>query len=155
MKTGLYIKQYSIIIGFSCVMVALVCGEVKAQEDGLLVIGNAQSVPSELKKFQLNSVLKGELQRWKDGTKVVVALMEPETPVGRNTCTRVYNMSGNELQKYFLALVFQGKGRAPTFFDSMRELEEFVAKTPGAIGVVNQASDSSIKMVLIDGKKFI
>lgn len=145
-------KQLLLKIAISCIAIWLICPQASGQDAGLLVIGNNESVPSELKKFQLNSVLKGEKQRWEDGTKVVIALMEPDTPVGRNTCTRVYNMSGNELQKYFLALVFQGKGRSPAFFDSVDELEDFVAKTPGAIGVLQQTSNGSIKTVLVDGK---
>jgi len=145
-----------IIISIVCwVAMFLISPMVQAQDAGLLVIGNNESVPSELKRSQLNSVLRGEQQRWKDGSKVVVALMDPDTPVGRNTCIRVYNMSGDELQKYFLFLVFQGKARAPNFFDSTSELEAFVAKTPGAIGVLNQTTDSIVKTVLIDGNKLL
>jgi len=64
-------------------------------------------------------------------------------------------MSGDELQRYFLLLVFQGKARAPNFFDSTDDLEAFVAKTPGAIGVLDQATDSSVKTVLIDGNELL
>jgi ABC-type phosphate transport system substrate-binding protein len=142
-----------IILSITCCVA--ICSWVQAQDGGLLVIGNSESVPSELQRNQLKSVLKGEQQRWKDGTKVVIALMNPDTPTGRNTCTRVYNMSGDELQKYFLSLVFQGKARAPNFFDTNSELEAFVAKTPGAIGVLNQTTDNSIKTVLIDGNKLL
>jgi len=154
MRAKLLLRQLTNII--ACIgLVIFLCPQVKAQDTGLLVVGNHKSVPSELKKFQLNSVLKGEKQRWDDGTKVVIALMEPDTPVGRNTCTRVYNMSANELQKHFLALVFQGKGRAPNFFESVSELEAFVAKTPGAIGVLERTSDNTLKTVLVDGKRNI
>jgi len=130
---------------------AFYCPLLNAQDSGLVVIGNSEDVPSELDRRQLISVLRGEQQRWKDGGNVVLALMEPDTPIGRNVCTRVYNMSGNELQKYFLLLVFQGKARAPNYFDSAEELEAFVAKTPGAIGVVSQQTNSSVKVVSVDG----
>ena len=62
---------------------------------------------------------------------------------------------GNELNKYFLAQVFQGKVKAPTFFTSKSELEDFVARTPGAIGVSQNTtlSGSEIKLVVVDGKK--
>ena len=144
------------IISIVCCTAMLFIGPtVLAQDAGLLVIGNNESVPSELNRNQLSSVLRGEQQRWKDGTKVVIALMDPDTPTGRNTCTRVYNMSGDELKKYFLSLVFQGKARAPNFFDTSKELEAFVAKTPGAVGVLNQSTDGSVKTVLIDGSKLL
>ena len=126
-----------------------------AQETELTIVGNNQSVPSEMNLSQLKSVLRGERLRWNDGSKVVIALMKTNTSVGTNTCQKLYKMSGNELNKYFLALVFQGKVKAPTFFNSESELEYFVAQTPGAIGVLNKTVDSSLKTILVDGKKQI
>jgi len=154
MRTGSYIKRV-ILSTVLCTAMLFIVANSKAQDGGLVVIANTESVPPELNKNQLNSVLRGEQQRWKDGSKVIIALMDPDTPTGRNTCTRVYNMSGDELQKYFLLLVFQGKARAPNFFDSTGELEAFVAKTPGAIGVLNEKTDSTVNTVLIDGNRLL
>ena len=126
-----------------------------AQEDELTIIGNQQSVPSEMNMSQLKSVFKGEKQRWPDGSKVVIALMKTNTPVGTNTCKKLYNMTGNELNKHFLALVFQGKVKAPTFFNSVHDLETYVAQTPGAIGVLQKVNDALLKTVVVDGKKQI
>ncbi|GJM29693.1 MAG: hypothetical protein DHS20C17_23280 [Cyclobacteriaceae bacterium] len=152
MTTESNIRQLASIISWCFTILILSNLSVTAQDTGLVVIGNKENVPSELERRELISVLRGEQQRWKEsGGKVVLALMEPDTPIGRNVCTRVYNMSGNELQKYFLLLVFQGKARAPNYFDSAVELEAFVAKTPGAIGVVNQNTNRSVKTVLVDG----
>ncbi len=128
---------------------------VNAQENPLTVIGNAQSVPSEMNMDQLKSVLKGERLRWNDGSKVVIALMKTNTPVGTATCDKLYNMTGNELNKHFLALVFQGNVKAPTFFNSVNELKAYVEQTPGAIGVLQNGNDEFIKIILVDGKKHI
>ena len=114
-----------------------------------------ESVPSEMNLSQLKSVLRGEKLRWNDGAKVVIALMKTNTPVGTNTCQKLYKMSGNELNKYFLALVFQGKVKAPTFFNSESELENFVAHTPGAIGVLQKTDSNTLKTILVDGMKNI
>ncbi|WP_445382072.1 hypothetical protein [Robiginitalea sp. IMCC43444] len=124
-----------------------------AQEMPLVVIGNEQSVPDELTFNQLKSVLRGEKLRWDDGKRVVIALMKSNTPTGKEICERIYNMSPNELNKYFLALVFQGRLKAPTFFTSERELEAFVAETPGAIGVINEAGDSTSKIINVTGNE--
>jgi ABC-type phosphate transport system substrate-binding protein len=121
----------------------------------LKVIGHEKGVPSQLALAQLRSVLKGEKQRWEDGTKVVIALMKTNTPIGRNTGEKIYNMSENELKKYWLALVFQGKAEAPTFFNSESELEAYVSQTPGAIGVISGAKSNSTKTVTVEGKEEI
>ena len=126
---------------------------MNSQENPLIIVGHEASVPSELNMSQLRLVLRGEKLRWNDGSKVVLALMKTSTPVGADTCKKIYNMSGNELNKYFLALVFQGKAKAPAFFNSVNELEAYVVQTPGAIGVLQQANDKLLKIILIDGKK--
>ena len=122
-----------------------------SQDMSLVVIANGKGVPSEMKAEQLKSTMRGEKLRWPDGSKVIIALMKSSTPVGTNTSKKIYNMSANELNKYWLALVFQGKADAPNFFNSEAELAEFVSQTKGAIGVVNQPSASS-KTIVIDGK---
>lgn len=124
-------------------------------QEMLTVIGNAKGAPSELKMMQLLSILKGEKQRWSDGTKVTIALMKTNTPVGSITSKKVFNMSGDQLNKYWLALVFQGKADAPTFFSSLNELENFVVQTPGAIGIVGPSPTIAQKTILVDGKKFL
>jgi hypothetical protein len=125
-----------------------------AQDQNLVVIGNSKGTPAEMPMTQLKSTMKGEKLRWPDGSKVVIALLKTTTPIGQNTSKKIYNMSANELNKYWLALVFQGKADAPNFFNSEAELAEFVAQTTGAIGVVNQPLASS-KTITIDGKKFL
>ncbi|MCJ7465743.1 MAG: hypothetical protein MUO53_03510 [Maribacter sp.] len=126
-----------------------------AQDDQLMVVANGASIPAEMDMAQLQSILKGEKLRWNDGTRVSIALMKTNTPIGMNTCDKLYNMSGNDLNKYFLALVFQGKVKAPTFFNTTSELEAYVAQTPGAIGVVPKAKDPLLKIITIDGKQQI
>lgn len=128
---------------------------VNAQDKQLVIIGNVESVPAEMDLVQLKLVLKGEKLRWNDGKKVSIALMKTNTPVGSNTCKKLYNMTANELNKHFLALVFQGKITRPAFFTSVSELETYVAQTPGAIGVLERATNTVAKIILVDGKKQI
>ena len=123
-----------------------------AQEGDLVIVGNSESVPAEMDMGQLKSILRGEKLRWKDGAQVVIVLMKTSTPIGSNTSRKLYDMTGNELNKYFLALVFQGKLKAPAFFNSSDELEAYVAQTPGAIGVLQKANDEVLRIIVVDGK---
>jgi len=125
-----------------------------AQDLNLVVIANGKGVPAEMNMAQLKSTMRGEKLRWPDGTKVIIALLKSSTPIGVNTSKKIYNMSANELNKYWLALVFQGKADAPSFFNSETELEEFISQNNGAIGVVAHPTTTN-KIVLIDGKRFL
>jgi hypothetical protein len=145
------------VIHFSLLIVLTFPGlKTIAQENSLTIISNIKGAPSEMKMNQLRSVLKGEKEWWNDGTKIVIALMKSNTPVGNITSRKVYNMSSDELNKFWLALVFQGKARPPSFFNSLNELQQFIAQTPGAIGVISgQISVREVKTVIVEGKKTI
>ena len=78
------------------------------QDLELTVIGNPESVPNELTMRGLKLIMRGERQKWEDGVGIKLALMKTGTPIGNSTCKKIYGMTGNELNKYFLALVFQG-----------------------------------------------
>lgn len=132
------------------ILILLICFMAKAQDVPLTVICNGKGAPSELRLSALRSILKGERQRWSDGTKVVIALMKTNTPTGSSTSKKIYNMSSDELNKFWLALVFQGKSDAPSFFNSVSDLENFVAHTPGAIGITNGSTAN--KTIIVDGK---
>ena len=125
-----------------------------AQNVPLTVVSNQKGAPAEMKLSELKSVLKGERQRWRNGNKIVIALMKTNTPAGRYTSERIYDMSPDELKKYWLALVFQGKADAPVFFNTAGELLTFVAEHPGAIGVIDQpAPAAGTQIVLIEGRR--
>ncbi|HEY4324415.1 MAG TPA: hypothetical protein VGN20_10530 [Mucilaginibacter sp.] len=128
---------------------------VNAQDVPLTVIANTKGAPPELTMTQLRSILKGEQLRWKDGSKVTIALMKTNTPTGLNTCKKLYNMTPNELNKLFLALVFQGRGEAPSFFNSVTDLEAFINQTPGTIGIIESNETNSERVISINGKKAI
>lgn len=151
-------KLYRGMIRTSFVMVFILCtfGLIpvgQADDGALAIVSNSKGVPTEMSSSEMKTVFKGERQRWKDGTKVVIALMKTTTSSGGSTAQKIYKMSGQEMNKYWLALVFQGKAKAPKFFTSESALKEYVAETPGAIGVIGLASLGDGKSVLIDGSK--
>ena len=141
-----------VLLAIFAIALLLNSSKLKAQES-IGVIGNAKGVPATLTFVELKNVMKGEKQRWKDGTKITIALMKTNTPIGQTSAKKIYNMTGDELNRFWLALVFQGKASAPTFFNSMSELEAFVAQTPGAIGIVKKEVSNENKLLPIDSKK--
>jgi len=145
----------NLVVRAVMILLLLFAGLVaNSQEMQLSAIGNQKGSPSAMNFSELKSVFKGEQQRWPDGTKISIALMKTNNPVGQTICKKIYDMSGDEMNKFWLALVFQGKVSAPNFFNSVNELENFVAQNPGAIGIVNEpANTSTIKTLIINGKK--
>jgi hypothetical protein len=125
----------------------------RAQDVQLTAIGNVKGAPSEMRSSDLVSVLKGEKQRWSDGTKVTIYIMKTTTPIGQSTCKKIYNWSADKVKRYWLELSFSGKADAPTFCNTVEELESYVSQNPGAIGIIDRNSTSNgVKTILIDGK---
>ena len=120
---------------------------------GLAIIANSKGAPTEISLSKLKSVLKGEQQRWKDGTKVTLALMKTNTPTGDEIAKRLLGMTSKELNKYFLAQVFQGKMSSPQFFDSEEELISYIKNNEGAIGILSFKNTGGLNPILVDGKK--
>jgi ABC-type phosphate transport system substrate-binding protein len=125
-----------------------------ADEPSIMVIANEKGAPASLTMKELKSIFKGEKQRWKDGTKISIAFMKSSTPVGSATSNKVLKMSGDQLNKFWLALVFQGKAKAPFFYGSASEVENYISQNAGAIGVVEAGYQvKGVKVLSIDGKK--
>ncbi len=149
------IPYYAKFTRFQITLLFILCASTcLAQNSSLTVISNQNGAPSTLNFSELKSIFRGEQQRWRGGTKITIALMKTNTPAGKNTSEIVYGMTTDELNKFWLAMVFQGKAAAPNFFNSASELENFVAQNPGAIGIVDQvAANNEIKTIQVEGKK--
>ena len=153
-KIIIYIKLRRWIV-VRCCMIAFLLVQgiiVKSQTETLTVICNQKGAPDAMKFSELKSVMKGDKQRWRDGTKVTLAIMKTSTDVGKNTARVIYDMSSNELAKYNMFQHFQGISLIQ-FFSTTTELQNYVAQNPGAIGVIDQPSaNNEIKIITIDGK---
>jgi hypothetical protein len=136
------------------ILVLLFAGLIaNAQEATLTAISNPKGAPSTMKMSDLKSIMKGEKQRWSDGTKVNIVLMKTNTSTGEITCRKIYSMSSDKVKRYWLGLSFSGKADAPIFCNSIAELESIVAQTPGAIGIIDKISTGTgIKIIMVDGK---
>lgn len=119
----------------------------------LIVISNAQTI--DVTFSELKTIMRGEKQRWNNGEKVKLAIMKTTTVTGTQVSQKVYNMSTSQLNKYWLAQVFQGRVQAPKFFTSEIELESYVKQTKGAIGIVTKVTQPEIKIITIEGKKVL
>ncbi len=62
-------------------------------------------------------------------------------------------MSPDEVNRYWVGLVFQGRGSAPRYFDDENALIEYLGKTPGAVGIVSAGAPvGATRKIPVDGK---
>ncbi|MFN5370687.1 MAG: hypothetical protein ACK5B6_04415 [Bacteroidia bacterium] len=106
--------------------------------DGLLLIGNQTGLTS-INRKQMNGIFRGTQSIWKSKEQVIVVMPSSKADFAEQFAGSVLQMSHSALQKYWLALVFQGRANAPVFLNSSSEIIEYVKKNPGAIAVVKAA----------------
>jgi len=123
------------------------------QDITLTAICNSRGAPAEMKMSELKSVLMGEKQRWSDGTKVVIAMVKSTTPLGEIISKRIYSMSGDGVRGFWAGISFAGKYDPPNVFNTVTELETFVAQNPGAIAILDKPIGNDVRVISIDGKK--
>jgi len=100
---------------------------------GLTIIGNNLGSKS-FSEQQVIDAFKAKNNFWSNGKALAVCLPETKTTDATPVCSKLYAKSVSEVQKFWLSQVFQGRSRAPHFFETDQEMIDFVQKTPGAIG---------------------
>ena len=138
---------------FPLLLVSLLTG-MFLQAQSLSVIGNPNGVPNEIAQAKFNSVFKGETKTWDNGTRIKLALMRSTTETGKQTCSKVYQMGCDDVTKFWLRKAMEANTLAPVFFNTVGELQAFVAANPGAIGIIDlSAPAGGTHSVTIDGKR--
>ncbi len=113
----------------------LLCGQelLSQRLAGLTIVGNNLGSKS-FSEQQVIDAFKARNNFWSNGKALVVCLPETKSTDASVVCSKVYAKTVSEVQKFWLSQVFQGRSRAPQFFETDQEMIEFIQKTPGAIG---------------------
>lgn len=109
--------------------------------DGLVLIGNKTGL-DEMNWKQVKSVFKGERLFWSDGIPVNVVLPGNSLSYSSDVASKIYGTNTAGMQKFWLSLVFQGRGKPPVFLNSEEEIIRYVSQNQGAIGFVTPAFKS-------------
>jgi ABC-type phosphate transport system substrate-binding protein len=122
-----------------------------AQNDGMVLITNKSNAEgTNISKSIAKAILLGKRTRWDDKSKIVLAVIKPKTELGEKISQEMFALTGSQLNKYYLTMVFQGKISAPKFFNSEEELIRFVTSTDGAVGVVSKADADQVNVVKLN-----
>jgi hypothetical protein len=101
----------------------------------LVVIGNSIG-SSTLSEQQVRDIFRARSTFWKNGNPVIICLPQTRSKEAELVCRVLYGRTVNEVQKFWLSEVFQGRSRSPVFFENPKDLIDYIAKTKGAIGSV-------------------
>jgi TonB family protein len=141
MKSHKLLSLVAVVVFFAPLPV--IAGDVK-------MIANTSIKADMISAKEVKSVFLQESNSLRDGTHVEPVL-EKDGPV-HETFLREYLTAGTDgdLQSYYRALVFSGRGSMPKQLGSDAEMVAYVARTKGAIGYVSaETSVEGVKTLTI------
>ena len=114
------------------------------------IVANPDTKVTQIQREELARIYLGKKTLWDTGTRIVPAMPEEESPLGTEFLEQTLHKSVSQYRAYWKRLLFSGGGAPPRTFRTSAQVLEFVAKQPGAIGVVEaSASDDRVKAVQI------
>ena len=102
---------------------------------GFEVVANESGVTS-LTAAEVRGIFRGDRALWATGQAVTVVLPSGRAAYADDFSRRVLGMPREAMQRYWLALVFQGRASPPVHLGGAAEIVAYVERTPGAIAVV-------------------
>ena len=115
------------------------------------VIANGSVKADAISASEVKSVFLEEYNSLRDGTHVEPVL-EKDWPVHQAFLHEYLGGTDDDLQNYYRALVFSGRGSMPKQLGSDAEVVAYVAKTKGAIGYVSaETIGEDVKTLTVRG----
>jgi ABC-type phosphate transport system substrate-binding protein len=116
----------------------------------LRVVVNKENKLASLTTDDLTRIFLGKKTLWDSGTRIVPVMPEEESPTGELFLSGTLKKSVSQFRAYWKRLLFSGGGAVPKVFRNHDQLLDFVARQPGAIGVVEaSAVDDRVRVLEI------
>lgn len=108
---------------------------LQAASDDIIVIANKNVPETMLTPGDVKSIFLGEKSQWSNGRKIFFVLLK-DYEVHNKFLAEFINKSVTQYNNHWKKLVFIGRGRTPTFFNSADQIIDYVSSVEGAIGYI-------------------
>jgi ABC-type phosphate transport system substrate-binding protein len=116
----------------------------------LRVVVSKENKLASMTPDDLTRIFLGKKTLWESGTRIVPAMPEEESPAGETFLAGTLKKSVSQFRAYWKRLLFSGGGTVPKVFRSSDQILDFVARQPGAIGIVEaSAVDDRVRVLEI------
>ena len=132
-------KQWFLMICLSLLSLGLILPS-GARAENAEVITHSSIAPGSVDADAVKKIYSGNMTKWPDGSRIIVATMD-KAPFHEEFLKTYVGKTPSQFTATWKKLMFTGKGKMPTNFDTAKDLIDFVTKTQGAIGYVNAGSN--------------
>jgi ABC-type phosphate transport system substrate-binding protein len=115
------------------------------------LIVNPEVGVSRLSQEELARMFLGKKTLWESGTRITPAMLDESTSTATGFIEGIVRRTVSQYQAYWKRQLFSGGGTAPKTFRNSAQVIDYVAKNPGAIGVVEvSAADDRVRVVAVE-----
>lgn len=115
---------------FAAIILSQLAQGVYAQE----IVVNPSVQEKTLTRGVLRAIFSMRLRTWPDGSLIQVFVLSDNSPLHVKFSKSILNIFPYQLRRTWDRLVYSGTGQAPLEVESINEMAQSVASTPGAIG---------------------
>lgn len=121
---------------------------IAAAQTNVKVIVNPDVEIANLSQAELARIYLGKKTFWDSGSRITPSLLNEKSPLTEAFLEDSVKKTVRQYRAYWKRHLFSGKGTAPRTFASSRQVANYVADNPGAIGVVDASfQDDRVKVV--------
>ncbi len=119
-----------------------------AARNTIKIIVNPEVEIGTLTQAEVARIYLGKKTFWESGSRITPSLLNEKSPLTEAFLEESVRKTVRQYRAYWKRRLFSGKGTAPKTFSSSRQVANFVADNPGAIGVVDASfDDDRVKLV--------
>ena len=134
-----------------CILaILLLLTPLASATNGTAVIVNNTTSVSEISARDLAQIYLGKKTLWPSGTRIVPVLIDPENTSAARFLMGTVKKTTSQYRAYWKRRLYSGGGSVPRTFRSSAAVVDYVARTPGAIGVVEDSvKDARVQVVTV------
>lgn len=126
----------------------ILCHAGMASASDVVVVANPKAGVERLTRDEVVNIFLGRLRQFPSGQAAIPADLPAATPEKAQFYRQLVNKELAEINAYWARLVFSGRTQPPRQAQSVEDLLNFVASTPGAVGYVERGvADGRVRVV--------
>ena len=130
-----------LIVGLSLAAAARAQGQTK-------VIVSTDVEVSAISQAEIARIYLGKKTFWDSGARIQPSLLDEKSPLTGPFLEENLKKTVRQFRAYWKRHLFSGQGTAPKTFASSKQVADFVAANPGAIGIVDGSyTDDRVKFI--------
>ena len=131
----------------AAILVVATLSQATAQESVKIIV-NPDVEVSSLSQAELARIYLGKKTFWDSGSRISPSLLNEKSPHTKLLRKESVRITVRQYRAYWKRRLFSGQGTAPKTFASSKQVANYVADNPGAIGVVDASfADDRVRVI--------